>query len=148
MIPCPVLFIATDSDSKSRSVMGKATGEGEHGEEIQREQRPNSKQYTRFSYLNQCPCTILWDNKTCDKGFRYDDLLWVARVSLPYNQKKKKKHIIFLLTVLLLHFLSFLQDILLMLLPHGTLIVVGKAFMYCQSGPESDVWLALIQQGI
>lgn len=92
MIPCPVLFIATDSDSKSRSVMGKATGEGEHGEEIQREQRPNSKQYTRFSYLNQCPCTILWDNKTCDKGFRYDDLLWVARVSLPYNQKKNKTH--------------------------------------------------------
>ena len=69
---------------------------------------------------------------------------------MPYNQKKKKKKksSILLLTILLLHFLSFLQDTLQMLLPHGTLTVVGKAFMYCQSGPESAVWLALFQQGI
>ena len=33
-----------------------------------------------------------------------------------------------------------------MLLPRGPLIVAGEAFMYCQSGPENDVWLALVQQ--
>lgn len=36
MIPCPVLFMATDSDSKSQSVLGKAMGEGGCEEETER----------------------------------------------------------------------------------------------------------------
>lgn len=35
-----------------------------------------------------------------------------------------------------------------MLWPRGTWVVVGEAFMDYQSGPENDVWLALVQQGI
>lgn len=36
MIPCPVLFMATDSDSKSQSVLGKAMEEGGCEEETER----------------------------------------------------------------------------------------------------------------
>lgn len=59
-----------------------------------------------------------------------------------------EKCIILLLTLLLSHFLSSVWDIPMMLSLHGTLIVVGKAFMSCQSGPKTDAWLALVQQGI
>lgn len=86
MIPCPVLFTATDSDCKSRSVLGKAMGRENVGEK-QRENSSQTLSNIHTSHLNQCPCTILWDDEICDKGFRYSDLLWVARLSLRYNQR-------------------------------------------------------------
>lgn len=85
MIPRPVLFTATDSDSNSWSVLGKGVGEGECGRETEWERWPNFKQYTvHASLITQISAVHhTLGGQTLDKGFRYRDLLWGAWATLP-----------------------------------------------------------------
>lgn len=90
MIPRPGLLMATDSDSKSRSVLGKGMGVGECGKETEWEQWPNftnNAQPRLLLLFKLVLCTTLWEDKPCGKGFRYQDLPWVAWAGLPQNRK-------------------------------------------------------------
>lgn len=105
-------------------------------------QTSNNTQYMLLLLLKLVLCTTLWADKP---------LIKVSGTEI-YSEghgllcHRFEKCITSLLRVLLPCFLSLLSRTPSMLLLHGTLIVAGKAFMSCQSGPENDVWLASVQQ--